>query len=163
MIFFVALVLIKCNPHSSIISALFVALIFNYFNGLSLSSIGGACSPYDSTTVTKSNFLHSSLFHIIVSTTIALISIFSFTITKPKSENAKAMKITKEEPEQGENNPDVENPYTTENKLQVNKNEDIDFGGVQDDRPEKLLDELNEFLVFHCMMFLFCFYLGNFN
>jgi hypothetical protein len=159
MILFIVLVLVKCNPQSSVISSLFISLIFNYFNGLSLSSIGGTCSPYDSTLVTKANFLHTSLFHILVSTTIALISIFSFTITKPKSENAKALKISKPDPEEGAN--DTENPYGTDNQLQVKKNDDIDFGTPQDDRPEKLLKELSEFLIFHVLMFMFCFYLGK--
>lgn len=159
MILFVVLVLVKCNPQSSIISSLFISLVFNYFNGLSLSSIGGTCSPYDSTLVTKANFLHTSLFHILVSTTIALISIFSFTITKPKSENAKALKITKSDPEEA--NANSENPYDTENQLEVKKNEDIDFGTPQDDRPGNLLQELSEFLVFHVLMFMFCFYLGK--
>ena len=159
MILFVGLVLCKCNPKSSIISSLFISLIFNYFNGLALSSITGTCSPYDNTLVTKSNFLHSSLFHILTSTFIALISIFSFTITKPKSENAKAMKITKEDP--NENGEDVENPYNTDNQLKIGENKDIDFNTEGDDRPQKLLEECNEFLVFHVLMFLFSFYLGK--
>jgi hypothetical protein len=143
---------------------LFVSLIFNYFNGLSLSSVGGKCSPYDSTLVTKANFLHTSLFHILVSSTIALISIFSFTIAKPKSENAKAMKITKREDNEEQAN-DTENPYSADTKLNVQNNQDIDFNGgqVQDDRPEKLLNDLSEFLVFHLLMILFSFYLGNGN
>lgn len=161
ILLFVVLVLVKCNPKSSVISALFIGLIFNYFNGLALSSIGGSCNPYGNTSVTKANFLHSSLFHIIVSSFIALVSIFSFTIAKPKSENAKAMKITKAEPEEA--GPDAENPYASgeANKLEVNKNEDINFGTVEDDRPEKLLQECSEFLTFHLLMFLFCFYLGR--
>ena len=159
MILFIALVLFKCNPKSSIISSLFISLIFNYFNGLALSSVGGKCSPYESTLVSKSNFLHSSLFHILASTLLAFISIFSFTITKPKSENAKAMKITKEDPNEAEG--DEENPYTTDNKLKVAENQDIDFNTVEDDRPEKLLRECSEFLIFHVLMFLFSFYLGK--
>lgn len=155
--------LVKCNPQSSVISALFIGLIFNYFNGLSLSSVGGSCSAYETTNVTKANFLHSSLFHIIISTVIALVSIFSFTITKPKSENAKAMKLTKADPEDGTTPADAENPYADNNSLQIKKNEDIDFGGgqIQDDRPEDLLNECNEFLIFHLLMFLFSFYLGR--
>lgn len=75
------------------------------------------------------------------------------------------MRITKEDPADASNEPDAENPYTTENKLQVQKNDDIDFGGgqIQDDRPEDLLKELNEFLIFHLLMFLFSFYLGEAN
>ena len=122
--------------------------------------MGGSCSPYDSTLVTKANFLHTSLFHILVSSTIALISIFSFTITKPKSENAKAMKITKETDEEN-GVTDTDNPYNADTKLNVQKNEDIDFGTVQDDRPEKLIQECSEFLVFHTLMFMFSFYLGR--
>lgn len=72
------------------------------------------------------------------------------------------MKLSKEDANQ-EAQADPENPYSADTQLKVGKNEDIDFNGgqVQDDRPEKLLNELSEFLVFHLLMIMFCFYLGR--
>lgn len=159
MVLFVILVLLKLNPNSSVISVFLICLFLNYINGLSLSSIGGTCNPYQNTAITKSNFLHSSLLHILVSILLGFIAIFTSSITSSKSENLESIKVRKS-PEEAEK-------VETANEHKSNSIEIVDdvFGNTESVSPEEKVKKLrmicSKFIIFHFLMIVFSFYIGN--
>lgn len=151
------LVLLKLNPKSSIISSLMISLIFNYLNGLTLSSIPGKCNPNYNSELSQKNFILKSLFHILTNVILAFISIYWSSVTSIQSH-----KIV--------NSADEINDTVDNNKLEysdTNKQQEIKISSFNNgiDENEQDQDKIyvvtKTFLGFHVLMILFAFYVSK--
>lgn len=166
LILFVVLTLFKLNRRSSVISVFLIFLILNYLNGQALSSVSGKCNPFHNESISKTNFVYSSLFHILISSFLAILAIISPIFTEGKSENLNTVKKQPkldQDPTNPEKKEDVgENVETQKMVNTITYDvEDPDFNaGNENPRRQLMIDGLS-FLYFHLAMIFFSFYVGK--
>lgn len=149
----IALVLIKFNENSSVMTALFISLIFTYYNGIALSSISDdKCNPFVASTANRS-LLYDSAFHIIINLFLGYLGITHSSISNGVSKNLKEAKLLytyNEREEISFTSRSLNETFDEENIRNRIKNE---FSSSQ------IIYRGNEYVVFHGLMALFSLYL----
>lgn len=143
----IVLVLVKFNENSSVLTALFISLIFTYYNGSALSSYDSSeCNPFADATSTT--LIYSSTYHIIINLILAYITCLYTSVNDNTSENFKQAGIVYKY--DGDETNEAEKQLTTVNTA----------AGIQDSHNNDLsIYKTNEFIIFHLVMIIFSIYL----
>lgn len=157
MIALVALVLFKLNKESSVLTVFIITLIFNYLNGLALSSIPGKCNPFHNKYIDKNNFLYSSLLHIILNTALATLAITYRSLSTKTSKNMESISLNKNTNEEDQEDKGYDNLSKSISK------ENIIIKGLDNEADEEAQLKKNgtDFMKFHIAMMLISIYLGS--
>ena len=155
MIVLVALVLLKLNQESSILTVFIVCLFFNYMNGHSLASIPGKCNPFHNKQIDKNNFLYSSLLHIVINTSMATLAITYKSLSKKSSRNLQTIALIKNKNE----NDDLDDVQSKTESTEHIIIKDINSEEINE---QEIKENMSKFIYFHLSMILLSFYIGKF-
>ena len=148
------LVYIRINQNCSVLTALFVSLVFTYYNGISLSSFSDTkCNPFASTHSEK-NYLYDSMAHIVVNLSLAFLSIFYCSTADQTSKNFKEAHISY-------NHANNTTDATISNRSLIEEldEEQIRSHIHREFRTSTIMYKGNEYIIFHGLMALFSIYL----
>lgn len=141
----VALVLLKYNENSSILTAFFISLLYTYYNGSALASYDSTkCNPF--ITESSNKFIYGSLYHILVNLLLAFITCVYTSVSDKTSEKFKQAGVIYKH--------DSDESDDTIEKLEVVNTADRE-------QTEDTLEiyKTNEYVVFHLVMVMFSIYL----
>ena len=156
MVTMVILVLLKLNRESSVLTVFMVTLIFNYLNGLAMSSIPGKCNPFHQKTINKNNFLYSSLFHILANTLLATLAVTYATLSKKKADSMNVIGTPRQEGDVNENLQD--NQADSVNESTENIITKIEAEQKPEENHKKTA---HQFMKFHLVMMFLSIYMGT--
>lgn len=154
IILLTVLVVLKFNDNSSILTSMFISLIFTYYNSSSLSSIpNDTCNPF-TLVDNKSSYIYNTLAHVLVNLTLGFCSVYYSSTAKHTSKNFREAHISYNHA----NN-------TTDASLSSRSLiEELDVEAIRDHiqkefKTSTAVYKSNEFILFHGISSLFSIYL----
>lgn len=148
------LVYIKLNHHGSLLTAMFISLIYTYYSGISLSSYSNeTCNPFASAD-TKRSYLYDSIVHIIVNLFVGFLSIYYSSTAKQTSKNFKEAHIS-----YNHANNTTDASLSSRSLIEELDVEHIRSHIRKEFRTSAVMYQGNEYLLFHGLLGLFAIYL----
>ena len=154
IVLLLALVLLKYNQSSSVLTALFIALLVTYEHGLALSSFWVEdCNPYADAS-TRHTFLKSATMHIFVNLLRGILAVVVVSIGHSSSENFVKAGLHYRQ----------QSVMDDARSLSVSNNQDADDENIKsflqkEFRPSFVKYRSNYFVLFHAVMMAFAIYL----
>lgn len=143
IVFLIVLVLLKIHQSSSILTALFVSLVFSYYNGLSLGSYNDSeCNPF-SKNPDKNAFWAETTIHILVNVFAGMVTILCLSVDYQSSNKLTSVGLSYK---------DKDETAVSENEIPIHQKEDQMYEVSQ-------IYQSNYFIWFHFVMALFSIYI----